>query len=603
MINHLPLKMIFVVISILLFSNPIFGQIQQINNELKRLAKVSDSISKINSLNHLGRLYRNRNADSIFYYSLEAKRLATKIQYHQGLVQADQSIAFSLYKKGLYAESLELFGQLLNYHQQMKDTVNIIQTYLDIASVRNKGISDRQELIDLTQKALHLGKSIRNDSIMGPAYLNYILRNTDLSDDSLHYYLDLASSIAKRYQDEDTRVYSQLMKIRILLLNGHLEGLLRRIQECMEYAMRIGNTNLEINALFLMFGYFQDDLRMSLKYLYQAYDVAKRSGERSLEIYILNNVLEVAKQLEDKDEIILAYAELEKSMTEEWERSKKFINDYVQYQALQDTNLLLIKKNARRATWLIIISFSAIIIILLIYLIMLHQNRKAKMQIESLNEMANMQVIEVEEAKYQAIKEEQIRMSQDLHDGLSSSIAAISHQFEILAMDINDPSLKNRLDMLQQSISEVYHSSRNKSHEWYLNATQQEELSFEKQVKVLTDSAFPENRYNKKIHIDDYALSDVSAAHRITLLRIIQEAITNIIKHAKAKTIEILIYREEEIIILSISDDGKGFIGKTTLNKPTMGIQSMTRRVQYLGGTLNIRSGNHGTDITISIPV
>lgn len=603
MIQHFLPKIIFIAISLLFFSNPIFGQIQQINDELKRLTKAPDSISKINSLNRLGHLYRNRNADSLFHYGLEARRLATKYQYKEGQIQADQAISFGLFKRGLYAESLELLGQLLTHYQHVKDTVNIIQTYMDIGNVRNKGISERKELIGLAKKAIQLGKNRTNDSIMGPAYVNYALRNTTLSDDSLHYYLDHAYAIAEKNKDETTKIYSQILKAYNMIVNDQMEDAFPLIQESMEFAQYSGNALLEINSLFLLFNYYQDDPRKALKYMYQAFDVANNSGDQSLKIYILNNVLNMAQELDDKDEIIRAYAALEKSMTEEWERSRQFINDYVQYQALQDTNLLLIKKNARRTTWLIIISFSAIIVILLIYLIMLHQNRKAKMQIESLNEMANMQVIEVEEAKYQAIKEEQIRMSQDLHDGLSSSIAAISHQFEILAMDINDPSLKNRLDMLQQSISEVYHSSRNKSHEWYLNATQQEELSFEKQVKVLTDSAFPENRYNKKIHIDDYALSDVSAAHRITLLRIIQEAITNIIKHAKAKTIEILIYREEEIIILSISDDGKGFIGKTTLNKPTMGIQSMTRRVQYLGGTLNIRSGNHGTDITISIPV
>ena len=217
-----------------------------------------------------------------------------------------------------------------------------------------------------------------------------------------------------------------------------------------------------------------------------------------------------------------------------------------------------------------------------------------------------MQIIAMEETKHQAVREEQQRLGQDLHDGLSSSIAAVKHQLEALLMDTDDISLKNKLSRLQADTENAYEAARNKSHEWFSAADRQQEQSFEKQIKLLTDRSLPDNRYNKTIHIDDNSLMNVGTDRRITLLRIIQEAITNIIKHAKAKNITILIYEEENNLILTISDDGVGLGKNKSSNKngkSTMGLLSVRRRVQSLDGEIEIHSDSKGTEITISIPL
>jgi len=72
-----------------------------------------------------------------------------------------------------------------------------------------------------------------------------------------------------------------------------------------------------------------------------------------------------------------------------------------------------------RTNWLVLISIAASIFILTIYLVMIYRSRKASKQIEALNNVANMQIIAMEEAKHQAVREEQQRLGQDLHDGLS----------------------------------------------------------------------------------------------------------------------------------------------------------------------------------------
>ncbi len=260
------------------------------------------------------------------------------------------------------------------------------------------------------------------------------------------------------------------------------------------------------------------------------------------------------------------------------------------------------KVKQQRTFWLVLISIAASLLILTTYLIMVYRSRKARAQVEALNNVANLQVIAMEEAKYQAVREEQQRLGQDLHDGLSSSIAAFRNQLEVLSMDIKDRALKHKFMALHGAMAQTYETVRNKSHEWFSAADTQQELSFEKQIKMLTDGALPDNRYQKTIHIDDNSLSGIGTDIRITLLRIIQEAITNIIKHAKAKSVDILIYEEAGRLILTVSDDGIGLAEKKS-GKSNMGLESIRRRTQYLKGELRVSSAQKGTEITIAIPI
>jgi len=604
MLYLLPKRSLLLILLIYVCNNSAQGQIQQIKQELQSLSLIKDSVALINSLNRLGTLYRTRNADSCFYYGLKANSMAANIRYQKGQTEASHSIAFAFYKRGLYAESLDLLGNILSQYQQLNDTEKIIVVYLDMAAVMNKGVSDRAKIISLLQKTIQIGKELKKDSIMSKVYAHYCLRNPDLPQDSIHYYMSKSQEIASRYKDETMLIYNRLWQVRFSISKGPSQEALPLTRQLLLEARHTGNTDLVINSLFLLTELYENNHKKALECLYQAYEVAQKNGDSSIEIYILHNALEVAKQLGDKDEIIKVYFELDKSMTAEWEKSKKFINDYVAYNVVQNQNKLLSEKNAQRALWLVVISFSSVMIVLAIYLVMLRRDRKAKAQIEVLNDMASMQIMTMEEAKHQAVKEEQRRLGQDLHDGLSSSIAAIRYQLETLMMDTNDIDLKKKLDLLQKETENAYKAARNKSHEWFIAADEQQEQSFEKQITLLTDNSLPNNRYNKNIHIDNSALSGVDMDTRIALLRIIQEAITNIIKHARAKNVGILIYEEDGNILLIINDDGIGLEEKKSeKGRSTIGLQSIRRRVQYLNGEIKINSNTKGTEIIVSIPL
>lgn len=557
----------------------------------------------MDSLNQIGEDFRSRNIDSCFHFGLMASRVAAEIQYRDGQAESDILIAFVFYRRGLYAESLELLGRLERHYEESNSGEKLIRVYLDKVEVLNKEIGERSAIISLLHRSIQIGEKLEKDSILAEVYMNYVNRNPGLSKDSIGHYMDLSWAVASKYRDEKLLSFIQLWQTSFLIQEGKTDEALPLIKQLIAEAQRTGNINLAINAHFLMLRYYQDNPQMALEHCYLAYEVARKNGANSIQNYILTNALTFANQLGDKDEIIKVYEELERVMTASWENSQKFIGDYVRYNALEDHNSILAKENMQITLWLVVFCF-LMIIFLVFYLIMLNRAKKAKAQISALNDMANMQIVAMEEAKRQAVLAEQQRLGQDLHDGLSSSIAAIKHQLEVLAMDADNALLKNKLINLQMEAVRTYEIARNKSHEWFSITDEQHDESFGNQIKILTDSALPDSRYRKDLYIDNDSLIHVSVDTRIALLRIIQEAITNVIKHAKARNVAILIYREMAELLVTITDDGRGMrqerFDGTKIN---LGLQSIRRRVRDLKGEVKIHSDGKGTEITVIIPL
>jgi two-component system sensor histidine kinase NreB len=88
------------------------------------------------------------------------------------------------------------------------------------------------------------------------------------------------------------------------------------------------------------------------------------------------------------------------------------------------------------------------------------------------------------------------------------------------------------------------------------------------------------------------------------IYRVVQEALTNIGKHAKAKNVSIIAKRESNRISVNIEDDGRGFEASEVLDaKRSLGLLSMEERVKILGGTFTLSSQKkRGTRISFTVP-
>jgi signal transduction histidine kinase len=122
-----------------------------------------------------------------------------------------------------------------------------------------------------------------------------------------------------------------------------------------------------------------------------------------------------------------------------------------------------------------------------------------------------------------------------------------------------------------------------------------------------------------KWHIDNFSKRtnikvDLKTAHikgrfpaevETTSYRILQEALTNVAKHAQATEVTVRLARENDSLCLSVEDNGKGFDSKrTAFPKEGLGLFSIKERVKLLNGDFGINSKtNRGTKLNVKIPL
>jgi signal transduction histidine kinase len=97
---------------------------------------------------------------------------------------------------------------------------------------------------------------------------------------------------------------------------------------------------------------------------------------------------------------------------------------------------------------------------------------------------------------------------------------------------------------------------------------------------------------------DSRLTSEVETA----LYRIVQEALTNVIKHANARTLSVVLTRKADGVVVVIEDDGQGFDPGADRDKG-LGLLGMQERIALVGGRLSVESGERGTTVVAEVPL
>ena len=206
------------------------------------------------------------------------------------------------------------------------------------------------------------------------------------------------------------------------------------------------------------------------------------------------------------------------------------------------------------------------------------------------------QLIESQEAERQ-------RIAAELHDSLGQNLLIIKNRALLgqLAAEA-EPQLREQFEQLAasaaQSVEEVREIARNLRpyHLDRLGLTEALEDMIEKVAASTTIRLVPE-----LVPLDDLFSKEAA----ITLYRVVQESLNNIIKHSQASEARISIERQSDAVIITIADNGRGFAPPGAEAKGgSFGLAGMTERVRILGGELSFHSREgQGTTVTVSIKV
>ena len=195
---------------------------------------------------------------------------------------------------------------------------------------------------------------------------------------------------------------------------------------------------------------------------------------------------------------------------------------------------------------------------------------------------------------------EQRRISEELHDGILGEMNGI--RMVLLGLnnkaDEDAVSLRSqaitKLQQVQEEIRTISHELSDASYRKFHNFV----ISLQELLKTLADAAgiAQEMTYDEDIDWDT-----MSAEMKINLYRIVQESLQNCIKHAQASGIALNLHGNSENIVITISDDGRGFNPQS--GKKGIGHKNISSRVKKLGGKWEIYSQpGEGTTVTIKVP-
>jgi signal transduction histidine kinase len=207
----------------------------------------------------------------------------------------------------------------------------------------------------------------------------------------------------------------------------------------------------------------------------------------------------------------------------------------------------------------------------------------------------------------QARENEQKRIARELHDDLGQQITALKMTLALHETELLQHVRKEALGLLR-SIHEI-------SGQIDAMATAVRRIAADLRPPVLDDLGLEaalewmsesfEQRYGVavrcEVRAEDLRLNDLAA---ISLYRVVQEALTNIARHAQANEVSVTLSADERYCHLQIHDDGVGLPEDSSPRNDAFGLLGMHERIIQLGGILSVESSpGNGVTITAEVPL
>ena len=288
------------------------------------------------------------------------------------------------------------------------------------------------------------------------------------------------------------------------------------------------------------------------------------------------------------------------------ELEAKYQSELKEKQILEQEKELLIEKEqkmrARNAVIVIgIVLFLSIIIAILIYRnskrkqLLIIQNKDIEKQ--KVTTLLKEQELATIDAMIDGQEKERQRIANDLHDDLGGLMATIRLHFDSLKENGSD-KLYEKTNSL---IDEAYHKIRAMAHAKNSGVIAKEGLV--RSVKMMAEKVTIAN--NLEITVMDHGLDNrLENSLELNLFRIIQELITNVVKHAQATEANIHLTNHGDSLNIMIEDNGIGFNRVQLVeNKKGMGSRSIDKRIASMEGSMDIDSEvGRGTNKINNIP-
>lgn len=205
------------------------------------------------------------------------------------------------------------------------------------------------------------------------------------------------------------------------------------------------------------------------------------------------------------------------------------------------------------------------------------------------------------------LEQERQRLGRDLHTGVGQALAAIRLQLELIAaeMPLPPPKVRMALDNIGRLAADALEQVRAVSHR--LHPPEWQRLTLEEAVRQLWRTSGVAERYAAELRIEALP-REPDPEIKALIYRSLQEALSNIVRHAGATAVEASLLADGERVQLTVRDNGVGFdVARLRAAEANVGagigLRSIREQVAGCGGNFDMESGPLGTKLVVSVPI
>jgi signal transduction histidine kinase len=200
-------------------------------------------------------------------------------------------------------------------------------------------------------------------------------------------------------------------------------------------------------------------------------------------------------------------------------------------------------------------------------------------------------------------EEERRRLSRELHDETAQVFSAVKMQIGALRSQLSEgggPRIDRLLSLVDTGIASIRHVTS------ALRPTLLDDLGLRPALHSLVTD-FTERSGMPATFDCPATLPPLSSDAELAIFRALQEALSNVVRHAEAKAVHVTVQQLAGQIVLAVRDDGRGFAslrgGKLLHAEQRMGIAGMRERLLAVSGDLHLRNRSRGAEVRISVPI
>ena len=637
---------------LILISGRLGAQDRSIDSLKQLLTKTSNDSVTVELLNKLSFMFVTTDAAQAYPYGKQAIEIAEKSNFKRGLCQAYNNMGIIYDQKGqtdsalfYYNISLKLSQKIGNFNRQAAALSNIGYVYwsqgnydkaldytLKALAIYDTGsnymskaiciehiamiyhdLKDYPNSIKFHRLAIPIYQQANDELDIGNAYCNLALNYLESSKDSMVFYLKKAEVIFLKYEDHWAlgHVYNNIGGVYIEMRKPD-PALLYLAKARKEHAsvsdergmcstqMSLGMAWLIKNKALIAKNYVDTAISMSIK-MDMKESLAEAYHDYAL-VYAHLGVFDSVTKYLGKETWLrdsLFSGEKTKAIAD---MQTKYDTEKKDLEIAKHKAELEIKDKEAAIKNIIIFSIIGLVCLLCIVAYLFYnkkrieQQAKLDLEISHQKEIRTKSIIETEE-------KERIRIAKDLHDGIGQLLSAAKLNLSSLEnkMILKDPAdesaFKNALDLLDESVKEV----RTVSHNMMPNTLLK--MGLASAVKEFITKI--QNSPNLKVNLEIVGLNErLEQEKESVLYRVIQEVVSNIIKHAHATVLTLQLIKHDQELSITIEDNGKGFDTSKINDFEGIGLKNIISRVEFLNGTVHFDSTlGRGTNVIIEIPI